>query len=111
MSTNGWLQLALYLTVLLLLVKPLGIYMGGRVRGTRRCDASAATARAWTVSPVLHRAQNADELEAVRGRDATVQRPGHPGGSMRCKRLQGALPWNPQHFVPFRPDSAFNQRR
>ena len=41
MSANGWLQLAIYLLVLLLLVKPLGAYMAGVFDGsaaiTRRC--------------------------------------------------------------------------
>ena len=34
MSANGWLQLAIYLLVLLLLVKPLGLYMAGVFEGT-----------------------------------------------------------------------------
>ena len=34
MSANGWLQLAIYLVVLLLLVKPLGLYMAGVFEGT-----------------------------------------------------------------------------
>jgi len=36
MTTNGWLQLAIYLVVLLLLVKPLGLYMAGVFDGSGR---------------------------------------------------------------------------
>jgi hypothetical protein len=32
MTANGWLQIALYSVVLLALTKPLGIYMGYRLR-------------------------------------------------------------------------------
>ena len=34
MTASGWLQLAIYVIVLLLLVKPLGLYMAGVFEGT-----------------------------------------------------------------------------
>jgi len=43
MSANGWLQLALYLIVLLLLVKPLGTYMAGVFEGREAAGPGEAT--------------------------------------------------------------------
>ena len=43
MNTSGWLQLALYVVVLLLLAKPLGAYMAAVYEG-RACARNASAA-------------------------------------------------------------------
>ena len=42
MSANGWLQLALYVVVLLLLAKPLGAYMARSTKAARRAPSASA---------------------------------------------------------------------
>ena len=107
MSANGWLQLALYLTVLLLLVKPLGIYMAAVFEGRgaavrllqplehglyRLCYIEPKTQMNWKQYAAAMLLFNALGTLALYG----------------LQRAQGALPWNPQHFDALSPDSAFN---
>jgi K+-transporting ATPase ATPase A chain len=108
MSALSWLQLVLYLAVLLLLVKPLGAFMARVYSGQRTF-----------LDPVL------GPVERLIYRAAGV----HPGDDMDWKtytlallifnllgflvvyalqRLQGVLPLNPQNLGSVSPDSAFN---
>jgi K+-transporting ATPase ATPase A chain len=108
MIASGWFQLALYLGVLLALVRPLGDFMADVLEGRRT-----------VLSPLL------SPLERLCYRAARVT----PGAEMGWKsyalamlvfnaiglfavyalqRLQGVLPLNPQHLGAVTPDSAFN---
>ncbi|MCU0493849.1 MAG: potassium-transporting ATPase subunit KdpA [Chloroflexaceae bacterium] len=108
MTANGYLQLGLFLVVLLALVKPLGWYMARvyqgqpvgldralgplerlmyRLFGTRPDE--EMNWKSYTVAVLLF---NALGLLAVYG----------------LQRLQGALPLNPQGLGAVTPDSSFN---
>ena len=109
MNANGWLQLAIYLVVLLLLVKPLGLYMAGVFDGTARRDAllrrrsSAALYRLCRID-----AERADELEAVRARACWLFNALGALAVYALQRLQACLPWNPQQMSAVSADSSFN---
>jgi K+-transporting ATPase ATPase A chain len=107
MTAQGWLQLALYLIVLMLLVKPLGSYMASVFEGTgavtrwggpverviyRLCRIDAGTPMGWKQYAIATLAFNA------------------VGGLWvyALQRLQDVLPWNPQAMPAVSPDSAFN---
>ncbi len=107
MSAMDWLQLALYLLVLLLSVKPLGHYMAGVFDGSgavtrwfgpaeralyRLCRIDAATSMDWrqyAVAMLLFNTLGALAVYAL-------------------QRLQAHLPWNPQQMSAVSPDSSFN---
>ena len=56
MTVNGWLQIALYCVLLMLLTKPLGGYMTRVFNGERTpLVPGAAAARARPLSPVRRR--------------------------------------------------------
>lgn len=108
MNAWGWLQLALYLAVLLLLVKPLGLFMarvysgqrtfldpllGGVERLLYRAAGIAPAAEmSWTGYALALLAFNLLGLLVV----------------YLLQRLQGFLPLNPSHLGAVSPGSAFN---
>jgi K+-transporting ATPase ATPase A chain len=107
MGLNGWLQLAVFLIVLLLLVRPLGAYMAAVFEGRsavlralapiesgiyRLCRVNPAAAMDWR--------QYALALLLFNGLGALLL--------YALQRLQSWLPFNPQHFAPVSADSAFN---
>src|ERR1700686_3384843 len=107
MSSNGWLQLAIYLLVLLLLVKPLGLCMAGVFDGTgavtrwlrplerglyKLCRVDGDASMSWKQYALSMLAFNAFGALAV----------------YALQRLQAFLPWNPQQMSAVRADSAFN---
>ena len=106
--TYGIIQIVLFLSVVLLLVKPLGWYMArvyeskpcglDRILGPveraiyRLCGVNPANEMGWrryTVSMIVFNAAGFVVLYAL-------------------MRLQGFLPLNPQHFPAVAPDLAFN---
>jgi K+-transporting ATPase ATPase A chain len=102
MSGNDILQVSVYLIVLLLLVKPLGQYMARVYEGR------------WSLAPERW-------LYKLAGVDAqsTMTWSGYAGAFLAFNligtltvygllRLQHVLPWNPQHFGPLDPHTAFN---
>jgi potassium-transporting ATPase potassium-binding subunit len=108
MTGNGYLQLVLYLGVLLLLVKPLGAYMANVYEGHdiwlnriaapfeklvyRLCGVNPAQEMRWTqyaLAMLIFNLLGALIVYAV-------------------QRLQGYLPLNPQAFGAVTPDSSFN---
>ena len=108
MTGNGWLQLGLYLAVLLLLAKPLGGYMArvyegeplflDRVFGPierfiyRFLRVSPEAEMGWKTYALATLLFNAFGFLAVYG----------------MQRLQGLLPLNPQQFGAVSPDLSFN---
>ncbi len=108
MTGQGLLQLALYLGVLVLLVKPLGAYMANVYEGRRT----------W-LSPVLgpvergiYRVAGVDPAaESDWKRYALALLAFNVIGFIALyllQRLQGVLPLNPQDFGAVTPDSSFN---
>ncbi|HXZ96222.1 MAG TPA: potassium-transporting ATPase subunit KdpA [Burkholderiales bacterium] len=108
MTGNGYLQLALYLIVLLALAKPLGAYMAGVYEGSnallnrigapfekliyRLCGVNPAQEMHWTQYAVAMLIFNLLGALAV----------------YALQRLQAYLPLNPQSFAAVTPDSSFN---
>jgi K+-transporting ATPase ATPase A chain len=108
MTANGFLQLALYLVVLLALAKPLGAYMArvyeGRPIGLDRifgwlerltyrlCAVVAGQEMGWKAYALAMLAFNVLGLLTV----------------YLLQRLQGILPLNPQGMGAVSPDSSFN---
>jgi potassium-transporting ATPase potassium-binding subunit len=107
-SGVGWLQVALFLAVLLALVKPLGAYMAAVFEGTptltsrvlgplesaiHRAAGPAATAeQSWRTYALCVLAFNAAGFTVV----------------YALQRLQAVLPLNPQQLPAVAADSAFN---
>jgi len=107
-TINGWLQIGLYLVILIVLVKPLGWYMarvyeqkpfgldkilGSLERGIYRlAGVQAEREMNWKTYAVAMLLFNAAGLFALYG----------------LQRVQGFLPLNPQGFGGAAPDLAFN---
>jgi potassium-transporting ATPase potassium-binding subunit len=108
MTANAFLQIAIYLIVLLALAKPLGAFMArvydgqptflGRILGPverltyRVCGVNPDDEMTWRTYAVAMLLFNAISFVAV----------------YALQRLQGALPLNPQGFSAVTPDSSFN---
>ena len=108
MSAQGMLQLAIYLAVLLLLVKPLGAFMAAVFEGRR-------TFLSPVLQPVERLIYRAGGVDAARERDwkgyvLQVILANVIGFAFvyLLQRLQGVLPLNPQAFGAVSPDSSFN---
>ena len=108
MTVNGWLQVALFLAVLLLLVKPLGSYMARVYEG-----------RPFGLDRVLGPVERGFyRLAGVRA-DSEMGWKGYATAVLLfnlfgllvvyvLQRLQGLLPFNPQNLGAITPDSSFN---
>jgi K+-transporting ATPase ATPase A chain len=108
MTANGWIQLALYLGLLLLLAKPLGAYMAAVYEGRRTwldallrpierltyrlCGVDPAAEMRWTAYAAAMLWFSAVGFVVV----------------YLLQRFQAALPLDPQELGPVTPDSSFN---
>jgi len=108
MTTSAWLQLGLYLLVLLLLVKPLGAYMARVYQGER-------TFLSPVVRPVERLVYRVSGLRPDEEMDwktyAIAMLLFSLAGLLllyALQRVQSALPLNPQSLGAVRPDTAFN---
>ena len=108
MTTFAWLQLGLYLFVLLLLVKPLGSYMAHVYEGER-------TFLTPVIRPIERLIYRIVGLRAEEEMDwktyAVAMLLFNLVGLLLLyglQRLQSALPLNPQDLVAVRPDTAFD---
>ncbi|HEX2789432.1 MAG TPA: potassium-transporting ATPase subunit KdpA [Steroidobacteraceae bacterium] len=107
MNAAGWLQLAIYLVVLLLLVKPLGRYMAGVF------DGSAGVTR-WfgSIERAVYRLGRVDPSASMSWKQYALSMLAFNamGGIAvyALQRLQAGLPWNPQQMSAVSADSAFN---
>ena len=108
MTANGLLQLALYMSVLLLLVKPLGAFMAAVYEG-RRTFLSPALG---PLERSIYRLAGINELQETSWqRYALATLLVNLIGFLvvyLLQRLQGLLPLNPQGFGAVSADSAFN---
>src|SRR5690242_11134495 len=107
MTANGYLQLAFYVVVLLLLVKPLGAYMADIYEGK-----GIAVRIGGGFERLLYRAGGVDPASEMRWtRYAIAMLVFNLLGGLvlyGLQRLQGVLPLNPQAFGAVSPDSSFN---
>src|SRR5262249_3802683 len=108
MTGNDWLQLLLYLAVLVALVKPLGWYMA-RVYQHQPCGLDRALG--W-LERFGYRLAGVDPPAGMRWRQYAVAVLVFNGVGLfavyALLRLQAFLPLNPQSFASARPDLSFN---
>jgi K+-transporting ATPase ATPase A chain len=109
MDLNGWIQLALYILVLLLLTKPVGLYL------VRVLDTEGKTFLDPLLKPVerlLYRLLGLDPKKEQAWKYYTLSLLAFSLVGLlftyAILRLQHILPLNPQGFGPVRPDLAFN---
>jgi K+-transporting ATPase ATPase A chain len=107
MTANGYLQLAFYLVVLLLLAKPLGSYMANVYEGK-----GAALRIGGGVERLFYRISGVDPQRDMRWTEyaiAVIMFNVLGGLAVYgLQRLQALLPLNPQGFAAVSPDSSFN---
>ncbi len=108
MNTSGWLQLGLYVVVLLLLVKPLGAYMAAVYEGR----ATLAQRIGAPIERLIYRGAGIDPNEDMHWiRYALALLWFNLLGGLvvyALQRLQQWLPLNPQDIAAVSPDSSFN---
>ena len=108
MNTSGWLQLALYVVVLLLLAKPLGAYMAAVYEGRA---VRAQRIGGW-LERLIYRGAGVDPQRDMSWIDyALAMLWFNLLGALvvyALQRLQVLLPLNPQAMAAVSPDSAFN---
>jgi len=108
MTLNGWLQIALYCVLLVLLTKPIGGYM-------TRVFAGERTLFSPVLRPLergLYRISGVDENQEQHWVTYAVAMLAFTFAGFvvlyALQRLQSVLPFNPQKFDPVSPDLAFN---
>jgi K+-transporting ATPase ATPase A chain len=108
MSLNGWLQIALFMALILLLAKPMGVYMTSVFERRR-------TFLDFILVPVerlLYRVTGVDAEQEMRWTEYAVAMLVFSAATMALtyavERLQSILPWNPQHLAGVAPDVALN---
>ncbi len=108
MNASGWLQLGLYVVVLLLLAKPLGAYMAAVYEGR----ATRAQRIGGWLERLIYRGAGVDPHEDMSWiRYAIAMLWFQVVGCLAVyaiQRLQQWLPLNPQAMAAVTPDSAFN---
>jgi K+-transporting ATPase ATPase A chain len=109
MDLHGWIQLALYVCILVLLTKPMGLYL------VRVLDAEGKTVFDSALKPVerlLYRLFGVDPKREQDWIQYTVSMLAFSLVGLlftyAILRLQHLLPLNPQGFGPVSPDLAFN---
>jgi K+-transporting ATPase ATPase A chain len=108
MTVNGWLQVALYCVLLVLLTKPLGGYM-------TRVFAGERTPLSPVLRPLergLYRLSGVDEAQEQHWVVYAIAMLAFTFAGFvvlyALQRLQAVLPFNPQHLDAVSPDLAFN---
>ena len=108
MSANGYLQLALYIGVLLALAKPLGTYMARIFAG----EPAVLNRVGLPFENLLYRVSGVDPTREMRWTQyALAVLAFNLLGALAVyglQRLQSYLPLNPQAFSAVAPDSSFN---
>jgi potassium-transporting ATPase potassium-binding subunit len=108
MSAMSWVQLLLFLGVLLALVRPLGLFMAGVFEG----QPSWLTRLLGPLERGIYRAAGIDPQQETGWREFAVAALAVNILGLVVvyvlQRLQGLLPYNPQQFSSVSADSAFN---
>ena len=108
MTVNGWVQILLFLALILVLTKPLGVFMA-RVFNRERTFLDPV---ARPIERLLYRVTGVDENHEMRWTEYAVAMLMFSGVSMLMlyliERVQQWLPLNPQKFGPVAQDLAFN---
>src|SRR5216684_3484611 len=109
MTTNGWIQIFVFLAVILAITKPLGVYMA-KVFSRERTFLDPVVR---PVERLLYRVTGVDEAHEMRWTEYAFSMLLFSGASMLLlyliERAQQLLPWwNPQKFAAVPPALAFN---
>ena len=108
MTLNGWLQILVFFGILLVITKPLGLYMT-RVFERERTFADPLFG---PIERLLYRITAVDESHEMHWTEYGIAMLLFSGVTMLLtygvERLQALLPWNPQKLVAVAPDLAFN---
>ena len=108
MTTNGWLQIALFFACVLALTKPMGSYLS-QVFERRRTWLDPVLG---PVERLLYRATGIHADQEMRWTEYLTSMLIFSAATMILtyvvERLQGHLPWNPQHLAGVAPDLAWN---
>src|SRR5271163_1882803 len=108
MTANGWFQIGLYVLVLFLITKPIGIFL-------TRVFEREKTFLDFLLRPVerlIYRVCGVDESKEMRWTEYGATMLVFSAASLvllyLIERVQHWLPWNPQHFANVAPDLAWN---
>ena len=108
MTVNGWLQIIVYLAVILAITKPMGVFMA-HVFSRERTFLDPVLR---PIERLLYRLTLVDEEHEMRWTEYAFSMLLFSGVSMLVlyliERTQQLLPWNPQKFAAVTPDLAFN---
>jgi len=109
MTTNGWIQIFVFLAVILAITKPLGVFMA-RVFSRERTFLDPVVR---PIERLLYRLTGVDEAHEMRWTEYAFTMLLFSGASMLLlylmERAQHLLPWlNPQKFAAVPPVLAFN---
>ena len=109
MTINGWLQIVVFLALILAVTKPLGVFMARVFAGERTFMDPVLR----PVERLLYRVTGVDEKHEMRWTEYATAMLLFSGVSMLLlyliQRIQGMLPLNPQHFGAVTPQHlAFN---
>ncbi len=107
MTANGWFQIAFFLAAILLVTKPLGVFIT-RVFGREKTFLDSVLR---PVEKIVYRMTGVDEQHEMRWTEYAVAMLLFSGVSMALlyfiERTQHWLPWNPQKFPNVEPALAF----
>ena len=108
MTTNGWMQIAIYLALILAITKPLGVFMA-RVFSRERTFLDPLLR---PIERLLYRVTGVEEEHEMRWTEYASTMLLFSGASMMLlyliERVQQWLPWNPQKFGAVGQALAFN---
>ncbi len=108
MTWNGWLQILVFFGIILVITKPLGVYMA-RVFERERTFADRLFG---PIERLLYRITGVDESHEMHWTEYGIAMLLFSGVTMLLtygiERLQAVLPWNPQKLTAVAPDLAFN---
>ena len=108
MTANGWLQITLFFVCVLALTKPMGLYLVN-VFERRRTWLDPVLA---PIERLLYRCTGVRAGEEMRWTEYLVSMLVFSAATLALtyvvERLQGHLPWNPQHLPGLAPDLAWN---
>ncbi len=108
MTTNGWIQIGVFLALILAITKPLGVFMT-KVFNRERTFLDPV---ARPIERLLYRMTGVDEEHEMRWTEYAFSMLLFSGASMLLlyliERVQQFLPWNPQKFGAVAQALAFN---
>ncbi len=111
MTANGWIQIALFLALILAITKPMGVFMA-RVFNRERTFLDPVLR---PVERLLYRLTGVDENHEMRWTEYAVAMLLFSGVSMLLlyliERVQQFLPWNPQKFGAVAHGTGVQHRR